>query len=122
MNELDLSFPHRSGESRCTMPNLFSEQPEGHAVNSSEDLSKAVGSAPEDLDSGRELLEEILTKLDDVYGVVLDGPEFNTRDIALLSLLPEEDLQQAVNFAEEYAANVADYAYLAREALSVKRK
>jgi len=41
MNELDSSFPHRSGESCCTMPNLFSEQPEGHAVISSEDLSKA---------------------------------------------------------------------------------
>ena len=82
----------------------------------------AVLATSDNLTSGRELLEEILTKLDDVYGVVLDGPEFNTRDIALLSLLPEEDLQQAVNFAEEYAANVADYAYLAREALSVKRK
>lgn len=64
--------------------------------------------------------DEILEKLDDVYGVVLDGPEMSHRKAHLLSLLPEENLEQIVSYAEEYAENVRDYAKLARNAIRAK--
>lgn len=66
------------------------------------------------------LRDEILQKLDDVYGIVFDGPDTSDEQVALLAQLPADDLKVIAAWAEEYAANVRDYATLARKALEVK--
>lgn len=70
--------------------------------------------------AAEKLQDEILQKLDDVYGIVFDGPEMSDDHVELLALLPVADLEVIAAWAEEYAANVGDYATLARSALEAK--
>jgi len=66
------------------------------------------------------LRDEILEILDDVYFRVFDGPDMSDEQVELLALLPADDLKLIAAQAEEYAANVRDYATLARNALEAK--
>ena len=66
------------------------------------------------------LRDEILQKLDDVYGIVFDGPNTSGEQVELLAVLPADDLKVIAAWAEEYAANVRDYATLARNAQEAK--
>lgn len=68
----------------------------------------------------QELHQELLGLLDDVAGVVLDGPLLNNEEVNLLAHLPREDLEQIVDFAEEYAGYVLEYAHLARQAIKAQ--
>jgi len=61
--------------------------------------------------------DEILEKLDDVYGIIMDGPDMSDEQVELLAALPEDDLLEIASLAEEYAENVRDYARLAHKAL-----
>ena len=70
--------------------------------------------------AAEKLQDEILQKLDDVYGIVFDGPEMSDEQVELLALLPVADLEVIAAWAEEYTANVGDYATLARSALEAK--
>lgn len=69
------------------------------------------------LKEARMVREEILETLDNVYGLVMDGPDMSDERVELLAALPEDDLLGIASLAEEYAENVRDYARLAREAL-----
>jgi len=68
------------------------------------------------------LRDEILEILDDVYGRVFDGPDMSDEQVELLALLSADDLEVIAAQAEEYAANVRDYATLARNALEAKNQ
>ena len=68
------------------------------------------------------LRDEILEILDDVYFRVFDGPDMSDEQVDLLALLPADDLKAISTQAEEYAANVRDYATLARNALEAKQQ
>jgi len=61
--------------------------------------------------------DEILETLDNVYGIVMDGPDMSDEQVELLAALPEDDLLEIASLAEEYAENVRDYARLAHKAL-----
>jgi hypothetical protein len=63
---------------------------------------------------------EILQTLDDVYGIVFDGPDMSDEQVELLELLPADELELIAAWADEYAENVRDYALLARMALQAK--
>ena len=63
---------------------------------------------------------EILQTLDDVYGIVFDGPDMSDEQVELLELLPADELELIAAWADEYAENVRDYALLARLALQAK--
>jgi methyl coenzyme M reductase subunit C-like uncharacterized protein (methanogenesis marker protein 7) len=64
--------------------------------------------------------QELLEKLDVVAGVMFDGPLLNNEEVNLLAHLPREDLEQIVDFAEEYAGYVLEYAHLARQAIKAQ--
>jgi methyl coenzyme M reductase subunit C-like uncharacterized protein (methanogenesis marker protein 7) len=66
------------------------------------------------------LRHEILQTLDDVCGIVFDGPDMSDEQVELLAMLPADELQLIAAWAEEYAENVRDYALLARRALKAK--
>ena len=66
------------------------------------------------------LRHEILQTLDDVGGIVFDGPDMSDEQVELLAMLPADELQLIAAWAEEYAENVRDYALLARRALKAK--
>jgi len=68
------------------------------------------------------LRDEILEILDDVYFRVFDGPDMSDEQVDLLALLPADDLKAIAAQAEEYAANVRDYATLARNALEAQQQ
>ena len=68
----------------------------------------------------QELHQELLGLLDDVAGVLLGGPLLNNEEINLLAQLPREDLEQIVDFAEQYAGEVLEYAHLARQAIKAQ--
>lgn len=70
--------------------------------------------------AAEKLRDEILEILDDVYFRVFDGPDMSDEQVELLVLLPADDLKVIAAWAEEYAANVRDYATLARNALEAK--
>jgi len=70
--------------------------------------------------AAEKLRDEILEILDDVYFRVFDGPDMSDEQVELLALLPADDLKVISAWAEEYAANVRDYATLARNALEAK--
>jgi len=70
--------------------------------------------------AAEKLRDEILEILDDVYFRVFDGPDMSDEQVELLALLPADDLKLIAAQAEEYAANVRDYATLARNALEAK--
>ena len=70
--------------------------------------------------AAEKLRDEILEILDDVYFRVFDGPDMSDEQVVLLALLPADDLKVIAAWAEEYAANVRDYATLARNALEAK--
>jgi len=70
--------------------------------------------------AAEKLRDEILEILDDVYFRVFDGPDMSDEQVELLALLPADDLKVIAAWAEEYAANVRDYATLARNALEAK--
>lgn len=55
-----------------------------------------------------------------MYFRVFDGPDMSDEQVELLALLPADDLKLIAAQAEEYAANVRDYATLARNALEAK--
>jgi len=61
--------------------------------------------------------DEILETLDNVYGLVMDGPDMSDERVELLAALPEDDLLEIASQAEEFAENVRDYARLAHKAL-----
>lgn len=64
--------------------------------------------------------DEILETLDDVYGLVMDGPDMSDERVELLAALPEGDLLEIASQAEEFAESVRDYARLAHKALREK--
>lgn len=68
----------------------------------------------------QELHQELLGLLDDVAGVVLGGPLLNNEEMNLLAQLPREDLEQIVEFAEEYAGDLLEYANLAQQAIEAQ--
>jgi hypothetical protein len=70
--------------------------------------------------AAEELRNEILQTLDDVFGIVFDGPDLSDEQIELLALLPADELELIAAWANEYAENVRDYAVLARKALQSK--
>ena len=70
--------------------------------------------------AAEEFRDEILQTLDDVYGVVFDGPDSSDEEVELLKLLPADDLELIASLADEYAENVRAYALLSREALQAK--
>lgn len=70
--------------------------------------------------AAEKLRDEILEILDDVYFRVFDGPDMSDEQVELLALLSADDLKVIEAQAEEYAANVRDYATLARKALDAK--
>lgn len=70
--------------------------------------------------AAEKLRDEILEILDDVYFRVFDGPDMSDEQVELLALLSADDLKVIEAQAEEYAANVRDYATLARKALEAK--
>jgi len=70
--------------------------------------------------AAKKLRDEIVEILDDVYSRVFDGPDMSDEQVELLALLPADDLKLIAAQAEEYAANVRDYATLARNALEAK--
>jgi hypothetical protein len=70
--------------------------------------------------AAEKLRDEILEILDDVYFRVFYGPDMSDEQVELLALLPTDDLKVIAAWAEEYAANVRDYATLARNALEAK--
>lgn len=61
--------------------------------------------------------DEILEKLDDVYGIIMGGPDMSDNRVELLAVLPEDDLVEIASQAEEYSQNLRDYARLAHKAL-----
>lgn len=61
--------------------------------------------------------DEILEKLDDVYGIIVDGPDMSDNRVELLAALPEDDLVEIASQAEEYSQNLRDFARLAHKAL-----
>jgi len=70
--------------------------------------------------AAEKLRYEILQTLDDVFGIVFDGPDLSDEQIELLALLPADELKLIAAWADEYAENVRDYASLARRALQAK--
>ncbi len=68
----------------------------------------------------QELHQEFLGLLDDVAGVVLGGPQLSDDEVNLLAQLPREDLEQIVEFAEEYAGDLLEYANLAQQAIEAQ--
>lgn len=70
--------------------------------------------------AAEKLRYEILQTLDDVYGIVFDGPDMSDEQVELLELLPADELELIAAWADEYAENVRDYALLARMALQAK--
>ena len=72
--------------------------------------------------AAEKLRDEILEILDDVYFRVFDGPDMSDDQVELLALLPADDLKAIAAQAEEYAANVRDYATLARNTLEAKQQ
>jgi hypothetical protein len=70
--------------------------------------------------AAEKLCHEILQKLDDVYGIVFDGPDMSEEQVELLGLLPADELELIAAWADEYAENVRDYALLARITLQAK--
>jgi hypothetical protein len=70
--------------------------------------------------AAEKLRYEILQTLDDVYGIVFDGPDMSDEQVELLELLPADELELIAAWADEYAENVRDYALLARMALQGK--
>ncbi len=72
--------------------------------------------------AAEKLRDEILEILDDVYFRVFDGPDMSDDQVELLALLPADDLKAIAAQAEDYAANVRDYATLARNALEAKQQ
>jgi hypothetical protein len=70
--------------------------------------------------AAEKLRYEILQRLDDVYGIVFDGPDMSDDQVELLELLPADELELIAAWADEYAENVRDYALLARMALKAK--
>jgi hypothetical protein len=66
------------------------------------------------------LRDEILEILDDVYFRVFEGPDMSDEQVRLLSMLSADDLKRIVDWAEEYAENVRDFARLAQRALNAK--
>ena len=68
----------------------------------------------------QELYQELLGLLDDVAGVVLDGPLLNNDEVNLLAQLPREDLEQIVDFAEQSADDLLEYANLAQQAIKAQ--
>lgn len=80
----------------------------------------AAARSARDTTTAEELLDDAMAKLDDVFGIVFDGPDMSQEQVRLLALLPEDDLEAIVGYAEECAENVRDYARLAREALRAK--
>jgi len=64
-----------------------------------------------------EVRDEILETLDNVYGLVMDGPDMSDERVELLAALPEDDLLEIASLAEEYAENIRDYSRLAHKAL-----
>jgi hypothetical protein len=70
--------------------------------------------------AAEKLRDEILEILDDVYFRVFDGPDMSDEQVELLALLSADDLEVIAALAEEYAANVRDYATLARNAMEAK--
>ncbi len=64
--------------------------------------------------------DEILQTLDEVYGVVFDGPDISDEEVELLKLLAADDLELIASLADEYAENVRAYALLSQEALQAK--
>ncbi len=61
--------------------------------------------------------DEILEKLDNVYGIIVDGPDMSDERVELLAALPEDDLLEIASQAEEYSQNLRDFARLAHKAL-----
>ncbi len=80
----------------------------------------AAARSARDTTTAEELLDDAMAKLDDVFGIVFDGPDMSQEQVTLLALLPEDDLEAIVGYAEECAENVRDFARLAREALRAK--
>jgi hypothetical protein len=72
--------------------------------------------------AAEKLRDEILEVLDDVYFRVFYGPDMSDEQVELLALLSADDLEVIAAQAEEYAANVRDYATLARNALEAKNQ
>ncbi len=70
--------------------------------------------------AAEKLRYEMLQKLDDVYGIVFDGPDMSDEQVELLELVPADELELIAAWADEYAENVRDYALLARMALQSK--
>ena len=75
-------------------------------------------STPED--RAEELRQELLGRLDDVYEIVGAGAGRSDEEATLLTLLPDEHLQQIADNAEALAAAVMDYARLARDIQAAK--
>ncbi len=68
----------------------------------------------------QELYQELLGFLDDVADAVLDGPQLNNEEVNLLAQLPREDLEQIVDFAEQSADDLLEYANLAQQAIEAQ--
>jgi hypothetical protein len=75
-------------------------------------------STPED--RAEELRQELLGRLDDVYEIVGAGAGRSDEEATLLTLLPDEHLEQIADNAEALAAVVMDYARLARDIQAAK--
>ena len=82
----------------------------------------AQAEARERLDRARKLWSAAMERLDEVYGVVGDGFEPDEDDLEALADLPDEDLHEQEQLAEEYAETVRDFARAARKARELKAR
>ena len=80
--------------------------------------AQVEASTPED--RAEELRQELLGRLDDVYEIVGAGAGRSDEEATLLTLLPDEHLQQIADNAEALAACLMDYARLARDIQAAK--
>ena len=80
----------------------------------------AQAEARERLKQSQMVLDYVREQVDEVQGIVMEGPELSDDLVELLALLPEKELQETASRAWECSQTLRDYEQLALQALEVK--
>ena len=80
----------------------------------------AQAEARERLKQAQIVLNYVRKQVDDVQGVVMEGPELSDDLVELLALLPEKELQETASRAWECSQTLRDYEQVALQALELK--
>jgi hypothetical protein len=80
----------------------------------------AQAEARERLKQAQIVLNYVRKQVDDVQGVVMEGPELSDDLVELLALLPEKELQETASRAWDCSQTLRDYEQVALQALELK--